>query len=243
MSLIKCDECGIQYSDKAISCPRCDAPLPKKRSRAGVLFAILIVSVWFTMQMAPSKKSDQVVKSAETQQPKQTETTKPLQTTTEVSQINHKWQIAIDVNEISGKRTHLTSSPSVKPIRKMTFPYENITAKLVVSCHKREESAYIEFSDAPNFANKNIRSGYVILRTNIKWDSKVEDVEFTQHAGRKKIYFYRDEVDGVIKKLTESKKVMIKFQWYRQEPTFFDFNLDGASESIKQIQLQCWRET
>lgn len=34
MALIKCKECGDQVSDKAASCPKCGAPVAKKKQRS-----------------------------------------------------------------------------------------------------------------------------------------------------------------------------------------------------------------
>lgn len=242
MSLIKCDECEHHFSDKAKFCPRCGAPLPKRRSKAGILFVVLLLIVWLVMPLAPSKKNNQVVISGETQLPKQNIITKP-ETATEVSKIYSKWQTDLNINAMTGERTHLTSSPFIEPIKKMTFPYEDITAKLVVSCNKRENNVYIEFSDSPNLANGDVGRGYVSIETKIKWDSNIENVELLQFSGQRRLIFNVKEKNDIIKRLNISRKVMIELRWHRQDPVYFDFNLDGASDAIKQIQHQCWKET
>lgn len=43
MALEKCKECGGQVSTEAKACPHCGAKPPKRASRAGVLFIVLVI--------------------------------------------------------------------------------------------------------------------------------------------------------------------------------------------------------
>ena len=49
MALTKCDECGGQLSDRAVSCPHCGAPVQRRGRRVaallGVVFAALAASL------------------------------------------------------------------------------------------------------------------------------------------------------------------------------------------------------
>jgi hypothetical protein len=47
MALTKCKECGNQISTKAVSCPKCGAPLQKKTSSSGCLGVGILVLIIF----------------------------------------------------------------------------------------------------------------------------------------------------------------------------------------------------
>ncbi len=69
MALIKCKECGHEISQKATSCPKCGAPLPKRTSVvtwivAGVLGLLLLNGILRSGSTPPSEQASTEVAAA-----------------------------------------------------------------------------------------------------------------------------------------------------------------------------------
>lgn len=69
------------------------------------------------------------------------------------------------------------TSPYVEPTETMNFPYHNVEACLIVAYDSKNEWAYIAFSEAPNITDDEIKDGYNLIRTRIKWEVKIHSFQ------------------------------------------------------------------
>jgi acyl-CoA thioesterase len=159
---------------------------PKKRkSKALILFIVLVALVMFLKEAELHKHSNTVVKMPPPEKVANKEAPSEPVTAKINQQVKTIWQIKTDIDEMTGARTHSAQSPIASPKQQMTFPYEKVKAKLVVSCHKREEKVHFEFSQSLNLANTTTHSNYQAFRTRIKWNSSVDAIELFVYSDRK----------------------------------------------------------
>lgn len=100
----------------------------------------------------------------------------------------------------------------------MTFPYNQIRARLMVRC----DDVWIRFSDSPNLASGTLRvkldDGPRYRRT-VRKSPGSTDLDFS------------DNLD-VIEDLMQGTRIRIVFDWYQQRTSLFEWKLSGSSDAI-----------
>lgn len=216
MALINCKECGSAASNKAKSCPKCGAKLPKKTSvLAWIMLVLSIYGIYSFMQIKPTSPKPEASKAVEVQE----------------------WRNTTTVNKLTGAKSSFAISPRAMPTNTMSFPYHSVEAWLGIGCSQEDEWAYIGFSDAPNFKDTQTESGYDLITTRIRWDDIVKDAWLSQEWGDSVVRFFR--ADGVISDIVSSEKMLIELHWYGERVTYFDFPLAGSSEALNVSRKQC----
>lgn len=240
MAIVKCKECGANtLSTKAKSCPNCGAPTPKKTSM--FTWFILIIILFFvysstkssTTKTASTSNSSSVVAPTETlkdsskKEPAKVvkDTPKPL------------WDTYTSRDEMTGNFSAYITSPIAFPLTKMDFPYRDVISWLAIGCNGKGEWAYLGFNSSPNITNDETRDGYNIIDTRIKWDDKVEDAQLTQDWGAKFIHFSQGK--ETISKIEKSNVLKVELHWHGQQPTYFEYTLNGSSMALAEIRAQC----
>lgn len=230
MALVKCKECGEDVSTKAKSCPKCGAKAPKKTSLFTWFVLVFIIFVVYAANQAPSTSS----------KPKSTS----ISTTPQKSEVVKKaappkpsWVTSTSKDEMTGKFSAYAHSPSVYPSKKMEFPYSDVKSWMGVGCDAKSEWVYFGFSSAPNLTKDETKDGYNLIRTRIKWNGNVENISLTQDWGAKFIHFRNDS--DAIKKIAASSSSLLELQWHGQQPTYFQYSLNGSSKAISEIRAKC----
>lgn len=241
MALVKCKECGEQISDKATACPKCGAGLPKKTSFIGwIIFCFIVVIAWTAC--SKSRESYQLysakAKAATKPDPSpDTYRSQPKDSVKKEPPAPPSWSTYSSADEMTGKVWHVATSPSVSPTEPMGFPYADVMSWITVGCNKESIWAYFSFSQAPNIANDETKSGYNLISTRIKWGENVSRVKLTQNWGGSAIHF--QEGAAAIAKLRASSTVMLELDWYGQLMPRFSYSLNGSSAAISEIMDKC----
>jgi hypothetical protein len=148
-----------------------------------------------------------------------------------------EWTTSISKDEMTGKKSAYAHSDSTNAKKQMKFPYRNVEAWLGVGCNDQKEWAYIGFNESPNLSNTETKDGYSRIRTRVKWNNQLEDIELTQNWGASFIHFRNDE--RIITKLAESSTFLLELDWYGTGRTYFKFSLRGSSAAIAKIRRVC----
>lgn len=119
----------------------------------------------------------------------------------------------------------------------MSFPYDSVNAWLGVGCEKGSEWVYIGFNGSPNLADTETKDGYNLIKTRIKWNDQIESVELSQKWGAEFLHFREDT--PALEKIGASATALLELQWHGQQPTYFEFSLNGSSKAISDIRSKC----
>ncbi|MDN7129840.1 zinc-ribbon domain-containing protein [Pseudidiomarina sp. 1APR75-15] len=236
MALTKCKECGAEISKKATVCPKCGAKAAKRTSLVTWLVLVLIVFAaysWIESPTPSNSNSNSPVASNETDAVPSSnieakDTSVPKAPT---------WSTFSSTDEMTGESMHFAHSPRVSPTRAMSFPYSDVRAWFGVGCDSESEWAYIGFNSSPNLSDDETKDGYSVVRTRIKWDDALEQIELTQDWGDKFLRFRKD--DYVIQQVMKSEEALFELQWHGEQSVYFKFSLNGSSEAISKIRGMC----
>ncbi|MEJ5229012.1 MAG: hypothetical protein WHT65_03330 [Pseudothermotoga sp.] len=147
----------------------------------------------------------------------------------------NQWSVSSKQDPMTGKVTWFAVSPPVSSIEKMSFPYEDTKAQLVIARQGREEWVYIAFNKEPNIVGGIIEGRYEIITTRIKWDNlQPVYVKLVQEAGLNSLHFEKDQ--EIIRKIIIYKKLLVELNWYGEGLVHFEFPLEGAASAIAQIR-------
>jgi hypothetical protein len=138
---------------------------------------------------------------------------------------------------MTGKKTAYAFSPTVPSKRNMDFPYGDVAAWLGVGCDGKNEWAYIGFNSAPNLADTETKDGYNLIHTRIKWNNSIENVTLTQNWSASFIHFTADK--SAIAKIATSNTALLELKWHGQQPTYFEFPLNGAPAALETMRRMC----
>ena len=230
MALVKCKECGEEVSTKAKTCPKCGAKAPKKTSLFTWFVLAFIIFVVYAANQTPSTPSKPKSSTPSSSQQKSESTKK-------VEPPKPSWITSTSKDEMTGKFSAYAHSPTVYPSKKMEFPYHDVNSWMGVGCNAKSEWVYFGFSGAPNLANDETEDGYNLIRTRIRWNDTVENVSLTQDWGAKFIHFRNDA--AAISKIAASSTALLELQWHGQQPTYFNYSLNGSSKAISEIRAKC----
>lgn len=229
MALVKCKECGEQVSTKAEACPKCGAKMPKRSSLGAWLVLVIILFVVYAANQSPSSNRKSSSNSSSSSNVSSTSTTRSIP--------KPIWTATTSTDEMTGKKTAYAFSPTVASKRKMGFPYRDVAAWLGVGCDGKSEWAYIGFNSAPNLADTETEDGYNRINTRIKWNNHLEKVTLTQDWGASFIHFVSDK--SAITKIITSNAALLELKWHGEQPTYFEFSLNGSSAALKRMRGMC----
>jgi len=236
MALSKCKECGTEISKKAKSCPQCGSPQGPKQYSLGKLLVLIIFGAFIYSLF--SGNSSQRPSTAS--KPKAASTASSPQKSGGIEKVTPPqptWRTSTSKDEMTGEFSAYAHSPDTRSSKKMEFPYHDVSSWMGVGCNAKSEWVYFGFNGAPNLANDETEDGYNLIRTRIKWNDNVENVTLTQDWGAKFIHF-RNDADAITK-IAASSSALLELQWHGQQPTYFQYSLNGSSKAIAEIRAKC----
>lgn len=116
------------------------------------------------------------------------------------------------------------SSQQEGPAERMGFPYQDVRAKLMVSCR----SAWIRFTSAPNLTGGDIRSGHDAYSLQIRLDGKTSRWQATQEWGATDISL----PVSARRAWASANRFEVLLPWYGEGNVLFSWDLDGFSTAI-----------
>jgi len=233
MAIIKCKECGKEISSTAKKCTNCG--FENKRSRPLIALIFLGAMVALAVSSVNNEKDvSQKVEQTESIVPKEKQKSIPGKP----AAVNlSKWRTLNSSDEMTGEASYFATSDSVKPNRRMGFPYSNVIADLFVGCDKNDKWVYVAFNERPILSHGKTKSGYDLIDARIKFNDSVEVHTFTQEWGSRFIYF--SSAESIIKKLKKSNVLSLEFDWHGEQAVIFKFDLTGSSKAIDEISNDC----
>ncbi len=145
------------------------------------------------------------------------------------------WKIVSEKDPMTGKEVWHAISPKVKPLKPMSFPYNDTEAWLVFSTDGINEWIYIGFNNIPNIENFEIVGDYLLITTRVKWDNEEPIYTvFYQKFSSNFLHFaeYAENIERVI----NHKTLLLELDWYLDGLVYFEFPLEGAKEAIETIR-------
>lgn len=241
MALVKCKECGSEVSTKAKVCPKCGAKAPKKTSLFTWLVAVILAMVMFNAFTSdPSSPPTSSASSGTSSSNSETSSSSSGESSTRSSTTTVRapeWSTFDSSDEMTGDQSSYAISPKTTTTSPMGFPYRGVQARLAVGCDASSEWAYINFTQAPNLNNGDIKDGYSLFRTRVRWDEAVVTEQLTQKWGAEFMHF-RNKA-AVIQKIGGASSVMVELNWHGEGAVRFPFTLNGSSKALQEIRGKC----
>ena len=141
----------------------------------------------------------------------------------------NRWRMINFVDEFGDVTGRGAISVEVESIRPLDFPYNDVTAQVMVNCDR----VWIRFSDTPNLTGGDIESGYTVHSLAVRIDgNNVGRWRVTQDWGSDDVAFVNDA--QTISALSSASTVAIAFPWYGGRSAAFEWDLEGSSDRIRE---------
>ena len=75
------------------------------------------------------------------------------------------------------------------------------------------------------------------INTRIKFDENVQNVQLIQLLEHKVAIFFKNENDE--KRLFKSNKILLELDWYNEGKIYFEYDVKGVSQAIKNMKKKC----
>ena len=75
------------------------------------------------------------------------------------------------------------------------------------------------------------------INTRIKFDENVQNVQLIQLLEHKVAILFKNENDE--KRLLKSNKVLLELDWYNEGKIYFEYDVKGVSQAIKNMKEKC----
>ena len=214
MSMIKCDECKAEISDKAEKCPHCGAPVKKKTSIltwiiAG-LFGIIIINAISSNNSATTSSS----LSAFT----------PTGIPTPDDVVKPEWNMGNDVDSVSGKESKVAIMDSTNQVE-MDFPYNGgSTGSIIIRKHPRFGKDVI-FKVSKGQLLCDISDGCSV---SVRFDDKPAfQVHANEPSDHSSDTLCLSGYDRLVKEIKASKKMIVEANFFQNGLRTYEFAIEG----------------
>jgi len=143
------------------------------------------------------------------------------------------WTIEEKIDEMTETHVYYIISDPATPTSPMHFPYDDVTARIVIKYDFPFRWIYLSFNAVPNLLNKKPKNGYDEIQINVKFDDDIKRIFLTQDWGARELYVLSP--DDLFEKLIHSKTALFEFRWFGEGNVYFKFNLYGLSKAIDQM--------
>jgi hypothetical protein len=218
MSMIKCDECKKEISDKAEKCPHCGAPVKKKTSTltwiiAGIFGIIIINAISSNNSSTPSASSPA---SSPTSSSSPTDYTPP----------KPEWNMGNDIDSVSGKESKVAIMDSTNEVE-MAFPYNGgSTGSIIIRKHPRHGKDVI-FKVSKGQLLCDISDGCSV---SVRFDDKpARQVHATEPADHSSDTLFLSGYDRLVNEIKASKKMIVEATFYQNGARTYEFEVEGLN--------------
>jgi len=145
-----------------------------------------------------------------------------------------KWHVQATEDVMTSGKIWEVSSPIVKPIECLGFPYDDTKVQIIVRFNGSTELAAIKSCDLTNADATQIDKYNRLVPVRIRWDNELEQVSLTQKFLSSYLIF--PDASKVIERLCTSKLAIIEFGWYYDRTIHFKLDLTGAADIIWKVK-------
>ena len=145
-----------------------------------------------------------------------------------------KWHVQVTEDVMTSGKIWEVSSPIIKPLEYLGFPYEYTEAQIIVRFSRSAELAAIKSCDLTNADATQIDKYNRLVPVRIRWDNELEQVSLTQKFLSSYLVF--PDASKIIDRLCTSKQMIIEFGWYYDRTIHFKFDLTGAADIIWKVK-------
>jgi len=148
------------------------------------------------------------------------------------------WSVTRKIDPISGQTIAYASSPNSKPVRKREFPYGGIQMAIGFACDTDSEWGYLTFTETPNLIYDEIKDGYSLSLSRVRWDNVFYNrVELLQWRGEKALRFVNKA--RAIGDMMRYNTMLVELDWYGLGKVYFEATLAGSTAAISQARTIC----
>lgn len=138
-----------------------------------------------------------------------------------------RWSTINFVDEFGDVTDTGAVSPKAKPIRPMSFPYHDVTARIFVDCQR----TWIRFTEVPNLIGGDTKDGFTTYKVPIRIDGNRKELSVSQTWGDKDLGFRFNT--SLATSLSSGSTIAVSLPWYGQGNVAFRWNLNGSAKAIE----------
>ena len=154
------------------------------------------------------------------------------------------WKLVKNIDKMTNKlESCYIMSKLIKADSELSFPYKNLQSSVVIPLYLKPAFTFT--------SNANLNEGSYTLKekygdvkmanreinTRIKFDENVQNVQLIQLLEHKVAIFFKNENDE--KRLLKSNKVLLELDWYNEGKIYFEYDVKGVSQAIKNMKEKC----
>ena len=152
-----------------------------------------------------------------------------------------EWRVGHQMDRMTEEPVWFASSKWIGPEEPTRPPFDNLRSTIGFECAAEGEWIGMAFSEVPRLRRTQAylfeETRYVELR--IRWDQTVTKMRFDYEPGDMYLQFH--EADEAVRRLKQSKTVLVELPWEGEESVYLRFSLTGSRNAIERAQDQCER--
>ena len=200
------------------------AKLPNRISSVGIWILSLVLA-GACASLSPDDPSESEEAAAEPAPPVSVETSPDPP---EPEPVRPAWDTINFTDEFGDVTGVGAVSDTVGPSSAVTFPYSDLTSRLLVNCNR----AWMRFSNAPNLTGGDIADGYTTYNVSVRVDGgSTARWRVIQSWGDNDLIFKNSS--QAISALSGGETLAVALPWYGQDSTVFSWQLTGSSAAIQ----------
>ena len=129
---------------------------------------------------------------------------------------------------------------SVKPNSPMSFPYNKVASFISLACSHENKAISLSFlfNVSPNIINKEIiATNFDNIKTRIKFDEKITNVELLQKWGGKGMTLRNNK--QYLNVLKNSDELLLELNWHGNGKRYFKHAITGFSKVYEELKSKC----
>jgi len=151
------------------------------------------------------------------------------------------WTTHSKKNEMDGKMSfYAFTDKSVKPNSPMSFPYNKVASFISLACSHENKAISLSFlfNVSPNIINKEIiATNFDNIKTRIKFDEKITNVELLQKWGGKGMTLRNNK--QYLNVLKNSDELLLELNWHGNGKRYFKHAITGFSKVYEELKSKC----
>ena len=149
-----------------------------------------------------------------------------------------EWRVGHQMDRMTEEPVWFASSKWIGPEEPTRPPFDNLRSTIGFECAAEGEWIGMAFSEVPRLRRTQAylfeETRYVELR--IRWDQTVTKMRFDYEPGDMYLQFH--EADEAVRRLKQSKTVLVELPWEGEESVYLRFSLTGSRNAIERAQDQ-----
>ena len=144
------------------------------------------------------------------------------------------WTIQKENNEFENKQSTYIISEKAFPNKKLSFPYENTEANLIVGCTKYTEWVYFFFNNVNLNFDSFDNDGDLVANVSVKAGDRIYGVEVNFETGSNFIMVNKLDNKRMLRYITDNNSIMVQFDHYSSGKRHYKFNTINFETSFNE---------